>query len=606
MGINVAGRVVRRAVAVLAAVAIGWPLVAGSSAPVGAQAPPLDVEPSTGLTDGQEVTVTVNGPETHVAQCHGRAAANPALENLRDLCGNSTFVQGTARPAQVTLTVRSTLTSSTGQTVDCGLQPGDCAIVALALGGNSGYPVTSFVSVPITIEPPVFAAVLPDEPLYDGAPVDVLVRGTPGGTITVAQCASPVAAVLADSRCGPPLDLLVDADGRVTSRFTVRFDVETGGEPLDCQVEACALAAFDEDGTRLRELPITMQAPLALTVEPAAGLIDGAVVGVQVTGYRKLESDLWQCRAGTTPDDLGRFCVPLGARIPAGWDRVWREVAVKASFTTAMGVAVTCGNAPGDCVILTGTASWFPWVSTPVSFARAALAPSVGLLDGQPITLSATGLVPSSAYRVVRCDGASVNNCEGSWTAPLLVTDAEGNGQMETTAAQRFTSATATEQYCRDECSIRLWPTAEGAPAVTVPYAMAAGSVTASPGTGLGDGDTVTLTGTDLMASYAGPSFWFFPSTGGWGVGQCGTGMLDEPTILGFFTHCAVVPPGAVDVRGSTATVDVPVAASFTSILGHQVDCTTAPDACVLALARIEQDGSVSIHAAPFSFGGST
>jgi hypothetical protein len=98
MGINVAGRVVRRAVAVLAAVAIGWPLVAGSSAPVGAQAPPLVVEPSTGLTDGQEVTVTVNGPETHVAQCHGRAAANPTLENLRDLCGNSTFVQGTARP----------------------------------------------------------------------------------------------------------------------------------------------------------------------------------------------------------------------------------------------------------------------------------------------------------------------------------------------------------------------------------------------------------------------------------------------------------------------------------------------------------------------------
>jgi hypothetical protein len=32
------------------------------------------------------------------------------------------------------------------------------------------------------------------------------------------------------------------------------------------------------------------------------------------------------------------------------------------------------------------------------------------------------------------------------------------------------------------------------------------------------------------------------------------------------------------------------------------VDCTTGPDACVLTLARIEQDCSVSIHDAPVSF----
>lgn len=104
------------------------------------------------------------------------------------------------------------------------------------------------------------------------------------------------------------------------------------------------------------------------------------------------------------------------------------------------------------------------------------------------------------------------------------------------------------------------------------------------------------------MASYDGPPFWIFPSTGGWGVGQCDAAVLDEPTILGFFTHCAVAPPGVADVPASTVELDVAVRAGFTAVLGGQVDCTAAPDACILALARVEQDGSVSVHAALVAF----
>jgi hypothetical protein len=45
------------------------------------------------------------------------------------------------------------------------------------------------------------------------------------------------------------------------------------------------------------------------------------------------------------------------------------------------------------------------------------------------------------------------------------------------------------------------------------------------------------------------------------------------------------------------------VRSSFTTILGDPVDCTSAPDACVMILGRVEQDGAVSLHAAPISFG---
>jgi hypothetical protein len=135
-----------------------------------------------------------------------------------------------------------------------------------------------------------------------------------------------------------------------------------------------------------------------------------------------------------------------------------------------------------------------------------------------------------------------------------------------------------------------------------VPYAMAEGSLAASPSSGLADGDTVTLTGSDLMASYEGPPFWIFPSTGGWGIAQCGAAVVDDPTILGVFTHCALASPATVHVPGSTASVEVPVASSITSILGQEIDCASAPEACVVIVARIEQDGSVSVHDAPVTF----
>lgn len=597
------GDIVRATRAVVVRVTLAVALVvtagAGLPEPAGAQAPPIVVEPSTGLVDGQEVTVTVDGPQVFVSICDAEVGENPTLDEAIRYCGEQATVPGDQRPAQLAYVVRSSFTAIGGRLVDCGALPGDCVISA------AGFAATDFVSTPITVEPPALTAELPDEPLADGTPVAVTVRGAPGAVVSVAQCAFPTGTTLGTSRCGPWLGLQVGDDGRATGSLTVAFEVDTAAGPLDCRAEACGLAAFDAGGALLRALPVSFEVPLDLAVSPAAGLIDGGLVLATVSGHRQSQLGLLQCRAGAGPDDIAGACTSGGAVVPAGANTEYVPAHAEASFTTDTGDEVACDIQPGACVIALGAAGSTQWAAVPITFARVALAPSAtGLLDGQPLTLAATGLLPDTGYRVLRCDPTRAPACEPEADAPLVTSGADGSLEAATTAAQRFTSGTAGRpEYCRDECTFELTP--DGWPLpwhVSVPYAMAEGSLAASPSSGLADGDTVTLTGSDLMSSYDGPPFWVFPSTGSWGIGQCGAAVLDDPTIVGVFTHCTVAPPGTVDVPGSTAVVEVPVASSFTSILGHEVDCASGPEACVVVMARIEQDGSVSVRAAPVAF----
>jgi hypothetical protein len=70
-------------------------------------------------------------------------------------------------------------------------------------------------------------------------------------------------------------------------------------------------------------------------------------------------------------------------------------------------------------------------------------------------------------------------------------------------------------------------------------------------------------------------------------------------------THCsAAAPTRAVTVEGSTLDTSLDVRSSIPKILGGTTDCTTSADACVVGLVRLEQDGSVSHHLTPISFGG--
>jgi hypothetical protein len=222
--------------------------------------------------------------------------------------------------------------------------------------------------------------------------------------------------------------------------------------------------------------------------------------------------------------------------------------------------------------------------------------PATGLLDGAPITVDGTNLVPGASYLVRHCEGFS---CDAGQAV-----QAAGDGTLSTEvpAVQRFTAESGQHVYCRANCEVSF-SGGDGFVAEHA-YTMATGELQVTPDAGLSDGQEVEVTGSGLMPTYAGPLLWIFP-TGGWSLTQCDRAVLDDPSLVGALTHCAVAPDTrAVTVSGSTFDTIPQVRATITKILGGTTDCTAAPGACVIGLVRFEQDASLSTHLAPLTFGG--
>jgi hypothetical protein len=181
--------------------------------------------------------------------------------------------------------------------------------------------------------------------------------------------------------------------------------------------------------------------------------------------------------------------------------------------------------------------------------------------------------------------------------------DADGRLTADVTARQRFTTGGFySAKVCRANCSIALVSELSGQVVIEAPYAMAVPSVAASQSTGLTPGQTITVTGTDLQPTYAGPPVLF--PTGGWAVAQCDASVLGDTSLWGVFQHCAIPPGGGpVDVPGTTSSTAIQAQGTITTILGDTVDCTASPDACVVGMTRWEQDATTSTAFASISFG---
>ena len=417
-------------------------------------------------------------------------------------------------------------------------------------------------------------------------------------------------------RCAPSTGAVLGPDGRAELALPVTAMLAAAGPPVDCRLSSsepetvttsCAVVVRGPDGAVVDSRAIRVRAPLAIGAEPATGL--GAITTLvsQVTGRRDTFLALYQCAASVTrPEGLDGPCVDVTPTFPPevypGSGNQQIEPALTPTFTGADGGEVDCRTEPSACVLAVGAPGTDQFASSPVTFATTALTPSAGLLDGQPVTVTATGVEPGAGFRVVHCDNATLTvywTCEDPAGAPAVAADQAGVLTATTTAAQRFTTVQATAAYCRDECAIVLVPDDAGVADLRLPYALAEGELAAAPATGLADAQPVTVTGSGLMDSYAGPPVWFLTS-GTWGVAQCGRGILDEPTIRGVFTHCA--GGGPAEVTGGDVDTTITVRSTITPPIGPPVNCNTAPDACVVALARVEQDGTTSLHATPIAF----
>jgi hypothetical protein len=446
--------------------------------------------------------------------------------------------------------------------------------------------------------------VTPATGIVAGTSVDVSVSAEANTQVSVAQCGSPIGSDRSASRCGAALTVALGADGTGPGRLHVDQWIATRSGPVDCLAQPCPVVLFGPSGDALTSTTIELlppYPPLAVAVTPADGLTNGQTVDLHVTGQQNLPVDLFQCEAsiaGTRqPADPDAPCAPLAHVDAGGALRVARSpVATAVSATSG---AWPCGKGPTGCVIAAVTADGRHFATAPITFATpatATLSPSSELVDGQAVELTASGLRPGATYRVLHCAHPQLGigseyPCEDAGQAPQVVASAAGTVAVATAAWQRVPLPSGGSTHCRAGCHIALLGQDEDARGIEAlaGYALAGGELAASPAENLVDGETVTVAGTGLMATYDGPPIWIFQA-GSWGVLQCDGVVAEDLTVLGLFSHCAIPPSGTtVSVAGSELSTQVVVRSSIDKILGGTTDCEAVADACVLVLSRLEE-----------------
>jgi hypothetical protein len=122
-----------------------------------------------------------------------------------------------------------------------------------------------------------------------------------------------------------------------------------------------------------------------------------------------------------------------------------------------------------------------------------------------------------------------------------------------------------------------------------------------SPSERLRDGQTVTLTGRRIMATYPGPVLDGVPS-GQWIAYQCAGAVVRDPSLAGVAANCVAAPATVTVPPSGDVTVTMAVQRTIQPPQGAAVDCATSDRACRVVLHRLEQDGTASIHDAPIRF----
>jgi hypothetical protein len=473
-----------------------------------------------------------------------------------------------------------------------------CSIAAWVVGDPGPPPtVTAYAEAPIQVQPPPLV-VTPNEALVDGETLTVQLSGVSPGSATLRQCL-PNASEASDDVCSAPVSATVDATGSMTASFVFRNPfTSVDGTSYSCL--ECSLLVQTADGTH----PYTASLSGPTISGPTSPVRDGRNAGFVVQRFPGTSAVVALCAMPLGTDLESSQCTGV-VTVPLDED----GLGVRYDYVVHR--IIPGPPAPVDCLVEDCALVGFDGVShdvlasTPLRFQEdpsMTLTPSSGRHDGDAMTLDAIDLIRNGPYVVRRCSTVSGSAPRCADVGNVLWADADGRLTTTVAAVQRFDSGGFyRRQYCRANCTIRLVDLILGE-VLETPYTMATPSVSASPATGLADGDTVMVTGSDLQPTYAGPAALF--PTGGWGVAQCSRAVLDDPSLWGVFSHCAIVPgAGPVDVPGSTASTAIQAQASITTIVGNTVDCTASPDACVVGMTRWEQDATTSTAFAPISFG---
>ena len=441
-------------------------------------------------------------------------------------------------------------------------------------------------------------SVTPSRNLGDGGLVIVAASGLDPGTGSIAQCDGPPGG---QRRCSVAVPARVSSTGSLRKSVAVRTSfADDGGGQGSCG-EVCWL--------EVRRANVTLAAPVSLgparlVVADSAPLEAQAFAWYRLIGFPGREARVAECvlPLGDTldaSDCAGTQDVSLDTSGSQRSAALWANADL---LTVAGARRIDCRVEP--CVIAGFSADGEPVAAAALRFRSPlgiSLAPADGLIDGDAMTVTVNGLPPSGEVALVHCMAGSSSvaaRCERPLPA---LRRADSNGLVRATllARQRLTTA-GGDGVCRASCTIAA-VAADGSLIAEAPYVMASPSVSVTPATGLTDGQLVTVAGSGLQPSYAGPLI-FLP-TGGWSLAQCDMAVGTAPNLTSVLQHCSVPPAGGqVQVSAPTSTSTVAVRASIPRILGGTTDCTASEAACVIGLFRWEQDGTVTSAFVPLSF----
>jgi hypothetical protein len=572
--------------------------------------PGLAVTPSSGVRPGElmEIVVTGLGIESNLRVSLCEQATVAELEEDQLLLYSACQELGTSHGFRDPLVVEAPLVDTwpsripTGPGVyRCGSRPGGCVVVVTTNdAGRDGILLAHDIDVdpaPLTIAPGDQEA---------GVAVEVFAHlpDRAGQAVAVAQCAAPVPATASGRQCAPGVPITLDDVGDAAVDLTVVESIPDAGGMILCTHRPCAVAVIAADRTTLAISPLTVHAPdaaLTLDVVPTGPYHEGQEVELRFTGTRNSRLRWAHCAATVIDDrrlDETR-CSPVnGHWLDSATPTFTTGLNATRRITTAGGTEIACTE-PGACVFAADSgAGDFVWApATMTDPPTATLTPSTGLLEGQNMTLRATGLRPDWSYPVWRCDGPRPipDRCEqvpGIDATPA----ADGTAEVLVPARAIFRTGAGADVYCHRQCHVGL----EGELSTFLPYALAGGTLTADPATDLTDGQAVAVTASQLVPTY--PGEWTpFMHQGEWALTQCDRRVTDAPSIAALYRWCGLPPgTGIVEVPGTDLHATVEVQAHLATLTGHTTDCTTSP--CALALTRHEIDGTLTLLTTPLAF----
>lgn len=346
--------------------------------PVTGNAATLSADPSTGLDDGQQITVSGTGFEAKsrylVLECPA-GDVNPldcdpgtAAEVKSDKTGSFSSPY---------TAVRMIDGFESGTIIDCATADA-CDLTALD-DNLSAVAETPIAFADVAIIPPTLSAV-PSTGLLDGQKIAVSgTNFTPNAPVGLSECAGTAP----EDLCGNVSigvgvggsvgvygsegkgkggdgngETIADANGSFSTSFKVTRIIDGLEGPVDCaQPPGCVLLASNESGAIQASTPISFAdvviVPPVMTATPSTGLEDGQTVTVTGRGFSSRdEIGVSECAAGSTD---GSECVlesGLGNVAELLTDRHGRfTISFNVARIITLGTGtVDCSQAPG-CVI---------------------------------------------------------------------------------------------------------------------------------------------------------------------------------------------------------------------------------------------------------------